>query len=57
MGADPERSITDAYGKFHSVDGLYCADGALFTTSTGMNPALTIWALARRVGRGILGRR
>ena len=57
MGADPERSITDAYGKFHSVDGLYCADGALFTTSTGMNPVLTIWALARRVGRGILGRR
>lgn len=57
MGNDPERSVTDAYGRFHSVANLYCADGALFTTSSGMNPVLTIWALARRVARGILGRR
>jgi choline dehydrogenase-like flavoprotein len=57
MGDDPERSITDGHGRFHSVEGLHCADGSLFTTSTGMNPILTIWALARRVARGIRGRR
>jgi choline dehydrogenase-like flavoprotein len=54
MGTDPARSVTDASGRFHSVERLYCADGALFTTSTGMNPILTIWALARRVARTIL---
>jgi choline dehydrogenase-like flavoprotein len=36
------------------VRGLYVADGSLFPTGLGVNPMLTIMALARRVGRTVL---
>src|SRR3990170_1669082 len=42
MGDDPRSSVCDRYGKFHDFDNLYCADGALFPTSSGFNPTLTI---------------
>ncbi len=48
MGTDPATSICDPFGKFHDLDNVYCVDGGLFVTSTGMNPILTIWALAHR---------
>lgn len=48
MGSDPATSVCDAFGKFHDLDNLYCTDGALFPTSSGFNPALTIHALALR---------
>lgn len=48
MGEDPDRSVTDPFGKFHDLDNLYCADGAVFVTSTGYNPTLTTQALAHR---------
>jgi choline dehydrogenase-like flavoprotein len=48
MGDDPDRSVTDRYGRFHDVANLYCADGGVFVTSTGYNPTLTIQALACR---------
>ena len=54
MGTDPDRSVTDPYGKFHDVENLYCADGGLFVTSTGYNPTLTQQALAARQAHHIL---
>ena len=54
MGTDPDRSVTDPYGKFHDLDNLYCADGGLFVTSTGYNPTLTQQALAARQAHHIL---
>lgn len=48
MGTDPDRSVTDPFGKFHDLENLYCADGGVFVTSTGYNPTLTIQALAHR---------
>ncbi len=50
FGADPATSVCDADGRFHDVGNLYAADGALFPTSSGFNPTLTIMALAMRVG-------
>jgi choline dehydrogenase-like flavoprotein len=50
MGNDPASSVTDATGKFHDVANLYAADGSVFPTSGGMNPSLTIMALAYRMG-------
>ncbi len=50
MGSDPARSVTDANGKFHDVANLYAADGSVFPTAGGMNPSLTIMALAYRLG-------
>lgn len=49
MGSDPETSVCDPFGKFHDLDNLYCADGAVFVTSSGYNPTLTIIALALRM--------
>ena len=54
MGTDPDRSVTDPYGRFHDLENLYCADGGLFVTSTGVNPTLTQQALAARTAHHIL---
>jgi choline dehydrogenase-like flavoprotein len=56
LGSDPATSVTDRHGKFHDFDNLYAADGSLFTTSSGMNPSLTIMALGHWVGCSILSR-
>ena len=53
MGNDPSTSVCDAAGKFHDIGNLYGGDGALFPTSSGFNPTLTIIALAARVGAGL----
>jgi choline dehydrogenase-like flavoprotein len=50
FGNDPSTSVCDANGKFHDLSNLYAADGALFPTSSGYNPILTIATLATWVG-------
>ncbi len=49
MGNDPKSSVTDAWGRVHSQESLYIADGGLHVTNGGLNPVLTIMALAWRV--------
>jgi choline dehydrogenase-like flavoprotein len=46
FGTDPTKSVCDATGKLHDVQNLYCSDGALFPTSSGYNPTMTICALS-----------
>jgi choline dehydrogenase-like flavoprotein len=53
-GLDPARSVCGRDGRLHDVANLYCADGALFPTSSGYNPILTITALGAWVGAGML---
>ena len=50
FGADPAASVCDRTGRFHDLGNLYCADGALFPTSSGFNPTMTIIALSMWVG-------
>ncbi|HWE31480.1 MAG TPA: GMC oxidoreductase, partial [Polyangia bacterium] len=50
----PAASVCDADGRFHDVSNLYAADGALFPTSSGFNPTMTIVALATRVGAAMV---
>jgi choline dehydrogenase-like flavoprotein len=53
---DPRGRVrADASGA--PVPGLYVADGSLFPTAIGVNPMLTIMALARRVARTVAGER
>jgi gluconate 2-dehydrogenase alpha chain len=54
MGNDPATSVCDRYGKLHDLGNVWCADGALFPTSSGFNPTLTIQALALWVGANIV---
>ena len=54
FGDDPATSVCDADGRFHDVGNLYAADGALFPTSSGFNPTMTIVALAMRVAAAMV---
>ena len=50
MGDDPKTSVVDADGRSWDVPNLWICDGSLFCTSGGVNPSLTIQALACRIG-------
>jgi choline dehydrogenase-like flavoprotein len=51
---DPRAGVCDTSGKFHELDNLYCADGAVFPTGSGYNPTLTIIAVALRTAAEIV---
>jgi choline dehydrogenase-like flavoprotein len=51
MGNDPATSVTDAQGRVWGHDNLHIVDGSLHVTNGGVNPVLTILALAYRVSR------
>ncbi|MCB1236834.1 MAG: GMC family oxidoreductase, partial [Verrucomicrobiae bacterium] len=48
MGADPAKSVTDAWSRTWDVPNLIVADGATFPNTADKNPTLTILALAWR---------
>ena len=39
MGDDPRRSVVDARGRHHEVENLWIADGSVFPTQPGRQPA------------------
>ena len=53
MGEDSLHGATDEFGRVFSQDGvhdgLFVADGALLPSATGVNPFMTICALAERI--------
>jgi choline dehydrogenase-like flavoprotein len=51
MDSSPERGVVDPDGAVHGAKGLYVADGSLFPSSIGVNPMMTIIAMASRVSR------
>jgi choline dehydrogenase-like flavoprotein len=56
MGASPTDSVVGVDGSPHGVEGLVVADGSIVPSSLGVNPQITIMALATRIAFGILGR-
>jgi choline dehydrogenase len=54
MSADPARGVTDSFGRVHGTRNLWVADGSLCPTSLGVNPQITIAALADRAARRLL---
>ncbi|GHF43804.1 choline dehydrogenase-like flavoprotein [Deinococcus metalli] len=56
MGDDPRTSVTDAWGQVWGHDNLHVVDGSLHVTNGGVNPVLTILALAYRVSRHVAQR-
>jgi choline dehydrogenase-like flavoprotein len=48
MSDDPDRGVTDAFGKVHHRRGLHILDGSILCNSVGVNPSATIAAIAER---------
>jgi choline dehydrogenase-like flavoprotein len=49
--ARPSHGVVDGDLKLHGVDGVYVADGSVVPSSLGVNPQLTIMALATRLAQ------
>lgn len=57
MGDDPAASVTDPEGRVHGHENLWVTDASLHVTNGGVNPVLTIYALARRTASILAARR
>lgn len=55
LGADPATSVAGPWGELHDVPGVWIGDAAALPTAPGVNPMLTIMALARRTAHAIRG--
>jgi choline dehydrogenase-like flavoprotein len=53
MGRDPASSVVDPDHRLHDVEALYIVDGAAVPTSLGVNPQITIMAMATRAAEKI----
>lgn len=56
MGNDPASSVVDDRNECHDVQSLFVMDGSCFPTSSGVNPMLSIAAIAHR-GASLLAER
>jgi choline dehydrogenase-like flavoprotein len=54
--ADPAAGVVGADGAVHGADGLYVADGSLLPSSIGVNPMMTIIAMASRIAHRLADR-
>lgn len=54
MGNDPLTSVTDPQGRVHGYDNLWVCDGSVHVTNGGVNPVLTILALAFRTASNLV---
>jgi cholesterol oxidase len=48
FGATPEEGVVDPYHRVHGHPGLHICDGSVITANLGVNPSLTITAMAER---------
>jgi choline dehydrogenase-like flavoprotein len=53
MGNDPQTSVAGPFGELHDVKGVWIGDGSAFPTASGVNPMVSIMALARRTAFAI----
>ncbi|KAI0119051.1 GMC oxidoreductase-domain-containing protein [Daldinia grandis] len=53
MSTSPTTGVVDQDGKVWDVENLYVADASVFTSSSGVNPMVTIMSIADRIARGI----
>lgn len=54
MGADPQESVADGRGELHDAGGVWIGDGSAFPTAPGVNPMISIMALAHRTAENII---
>ncbi len=54
MGADPKRSVTNAYSQLWDAPNVFITDAAPFCSNADKNPTLTIMALAWRAADAMM---
>jgi len=54
MGRDPATSVVGPYGESHAVRNLFLADASVLPSCVGVNPQITIMALATRTALHLL---
>jgi choline dehydrogenase-like flavoprotein len=54
MGKDSSSAVVDPNGQLYGVEGVYLGDASIFPTTPGVNPMITIMAMARRTAEAIL---
>ena len=54
---DPKKSVTDKWARAWDFPNLFLADGSVHVNNGGMNPVLTIMALAYRTATHIVENR
>jgi len=54
MGSDPSDSVADGRGELHDVKGVWIGDASAFPTAPGVNPMVSIQALAHRTAEELL---
>ncbi len=53
MSSDAGRGVVDPNFRVHGMDNLYVCDASVFPTSVGLNPQMTVFALAHYAARRI----
>jgi choline dehydrogenase-like flavoprotein len=48
IGRDPRTSVADPDGQVHGVRGLWVTDSSAMPSASGVNPQLSLMALAHR---------
>lgn len=56
IGRDPRSSVIDPDHQLHDVPGLFVIDGSAVPSSLGVNPQVTIMALATRAAERLAAR-
>jgi cholesterol oxidase len=54
VGADPGEGVVDPHHEVYGYHGLFVVDGAAIPANVGVNPSLTITAMAERA-MGLIG--
>ncbi|KAL4396395.1 hypothetical protein HN51_000932 [Arachis hypogaea] len=54
MGNDPKGSVVNQMGETWEVEGLYVADTSVFPTALGVNPMVTVQAIAYCTAQSLL---
>ncbi|XP_044468907.1 long-chain-alcohol oxidase FAO4A-like isoform X2 [Mangifera indica] len=54
MGIDPKTSVVNQMGETWEVEGLYVADTSVFPTALGVNPMVTVQAIAYCTAQSVL---
>jgi choline dehydrogenase-like flavoprotein len=54
FGSDPSDSVADGRGELHDTKGVWIGDASAFPTAPGVNPMISIMALAHRTAGQIV---